>query len=366
MKKQRQLALRVFLPVFTALLILGSQPAGAQETSVISKIATYQGADRTEVLLEGARKEGTLTFYSAMNFDQAIRPLVAGFEALYPFMKVQYVQLGAPQTLQRLLAEARSKTFVVDVVETVGLETPAREADLNRPFWSPALKDYPVEHLSPNGYWAPTRLSYVGVAYNTNRVSATEAPQSYTDLLDPKWKGKMAWTSTFSGAMLTITSIRKFMGEDKALDYLQKLSTQSVVPVASSSVALLDQVIAGEHAMSLDAFLHHPVLNAIKGAPIAPKPMDPVLTFMNTVMLPKAPPHPYSAMLFIDYLLSEDGQARLRNAQYFPANPKVRALQALDQVVPRNLGLKENFIPSEQITAELPKSREIYQRLFVK
>jgi iron(III) transport system substrate-binding protein len=347
-------------------LTAGCLAARADDDAVIDKIATYQGADRAKILEEGARKEGTLTFYTAMVVDQAIRPLVAGFEKRYPYIKVQFVREDPPQNLQRLLAEVRAKRFVIDVDENVGLEAPARAAGINRPFWSPALADYPKKYLSPEGLWAPTRLSYVGVSYNTNLVRPGEVPKTYDDLLNPKWKGKLAWANTFSGAMMTITAFRNFMGEAKAEQFLEKLSKQDVVPLAASSRAVLDRVIAGEYAMSLDSFLHHAILSAEKGAPVKPAPIDPVLTFFNTVMLMKHAPHPHASMLFIDYLLSTDGQATLRDAQYFPSNPKVKPLADLGVIVPANVGMKENFLPSEQITAEFAKSKELYQRFFAK
>ena len=118
--------------------------------------------------------------------------------------------------------------------------------------------------------------------------------------------------------MLFITGVRNFMGEEKALAYLQKLAKQDIVPIASANRVVVDRVMAGEHALCLDAFLHHPIISARKGAPVAPLPLDPVLTVVSSVMLPKAPPHPYAAMLFIDYLLSKEGQARLQGADYFP------------------------------------------------
>lgn len=353
-------------PLAVAIAAAGYATARADDDAVIDKIATYQGVDRTQILEDGARKEGTLTFYTAMVVDQAIRPLVAGFEKRYPYIKVQFTREDPPQNLQRLLAEVRAHRFTVDVVENVGLEAPARAADINRPFWSPALADYPKKYLSPDGYWAPTRLSYVGVAYNTNLVTPDEVPKTYNDLLNPKWKGKLAWANTFSGAMLTITGIRNFMGEEKAEAFLEKLGQQDVVPLAASSRAVLDRVIAGEYAMSLDAFLHHPILSAEKGAPVKPDPIDPVLTFFNTVMLMKHAPHPHASLLFIDYLLSTEGQTTLRDAQYFPVNPKVKPLPNLSVIVPGNIGMQENFLPSEKITQEFAKSKELYQRFFAK
>ena len=136
-------------------------------------------------------------------------------------------------------------------------------------------------------------------------------PKSFEELLDPKWKGKIAWSSTVIGAMLFITGVRNFMGEEKALAYLQKLAKQDIAPIASANRVVVDRVMAGEYALCLDSFLHHPIISARKGAPVAPLPLDPVLTVVSSVMLPKAPPHPYAAMLFIDYLLSKDGQGEV-------------------------------------------------------
>jgi iron(III) transport system substrate-binding protein len=124
--------------------------------------------------------------------------------------------------------------------------------------------------------------------------------------------------------------------------------------------------MAGEHALCLDAFLHHPIISARKGAPVAPLPLDPVLTVVSSVMLPKAPPHPYAAMLFIDYLLSKEGQGKLQGADYFPAHPDVAASPDLDKIIPRKIGLKENYISPVRMNADLPKSRALYQELFAK
>jgi len=86
----------------------------------------------------------------------------------------------------------------------------------------------------------------------------------------------------------------------------------------------------------------------------------------GAVMLPKSPPHPYAAMLFIDYLLSKEGQARLQGADYFPAHPDVPASPDLDKIVPRKIGLKENYISPAKMNSDLPKSRALYQELFAK
>ena len=328
--------------------------------------AMYRGPDREQRLVEGAKKEGQVTVYSSMIADQALRPILNGFEAKYPFVKPQYVRDDPPQQLQKVMAESRASRMVVDVLESTGLEVPVRAANINQPFWSPQTEAYGPEHRDPENYWAPTRFSYLGACYNTNLVKREEVPKNFDDFLDPKWKGKIAWSGTVIGAMLFITGVRNFMGEEKALAYLQKLAKQDITSIASANRVVVDRVMAGEHALCLDAFLHHPIISAHKGAPVAPLPLEPVLTVVSSVMLPKAPPHPYAAMLFIDYLLSKEGQARLQSADYFPGHPDVPASPDLDKIVPRKIGLKENYISPAKMNSDLPKSRALYQELFAK
>lgn len=357
-------SIRSCLLAFGVFAAFGAMPAAAQ--SAADNPAMYRGPDREQRLLDGAKKEGQVTVYSSMIADQALRPLIEGFQKKYPFMKAQYVRDDPPQQLQKMMAEARAGRMVADVLESTGLEVPVRKADIDQPFWSPEIEAYAPERRDPQNYWAPTRFSYLGACYNTNLVKPADLPKSFEDFADPKWKGKIAWSGTVIGAMLFITGVRNFMGEDKARTYLEKLAKNDIVSIPSANRVVVDRVMAGEYALCLDAFLHHPIISARKGAPVAPLPLSPVLTVVSSVMLPKAPPHPYSAMLFIDYLLSKDGQGQLKNAEYFPARPDVPALPDLDKIVPHKIGLKENFIAPSKMNEDLAKSRALYQELFAK
>jgi iron(III) transport system substrate-binding protein len=359
--------MRIAVAVGCLLIVVAACGVGqAVAQNASDNPATYRGPDRQQRLLDGARKEGQVTVYSSMIADQALRPILDGFQAKYPFVKAQYVRDDPPQQLQKVMAEARAGRFVVDVLESTGLEVPVRAANINQPFWSPESEAYPGDHRDPEGYWAPTRFSYLGACYNTDLVKPGDLPKSFQDLLDPKWKGKIAWSSTVIGAMLFITGMRNFMGEEKALAYLRELAKQDIAPIASANRVVVDRVMAGEYALCLDSFLHHPIISARKGAPVAPLPLEPVLTVVSSVMLPKAPPHPYAAMLFIDYLLSKDGQQKLQGADYFPTHPGVQASPDLDKIVPQKIGLRENFIAPAKMNADLARSRSLYQELFAK
>ena len=99
----------------------------------------------------------------------------------------------------------------------------AVEAGLTLPFYSPVLDDYPKIYLDPKGHLAPTRLSYFSIAYNTKMVPADKVPKTYDDLLDPQWKGKMAWPYANTGRYLFLISLRQAWGEEKAMAYFKKL-----------------------------------------------------------------------------------------------------------------------------------------------
>ena len=143
----------VLAVAMTAFSGLAANYAVAQDAAAIDKIAMYKGADREKMLIEGAKKEGTVTFYSTLTINQALRPLVAGFQKKYPFMKVRYSRDNPPEMLQKLSAEARANNYVTDVYESTALEVPARKADINRPFYSPEAAVYPAERKSPKGYY---------------------------------------------------------------------------------------------------------------------------------------------------------------------------------------------------------------------
>ena len=129
----------------------------------------------------------------------------------------------------------------------------------------------------------PTRFSYLGACHNTNLVKPADAPKSFDDLVDPKWKGKLVWSSNLFGSILFITGRLNALGEAGAEAYLKKLAAQNVVSVPSSNRVMVDQLMAGEYHVCLDAFLHHPIISARKGAPVASLPFDPVISVSSAV-----------------------------------------------------------------------------------
>jgi iron(III) transport system substrate-binding protein len=331
-----------------------------------SDIMLYKGADRDQRLLDGAKKEGELIIYSTLIVNQALRPIVDAFQKTYPFVKTSYWRATTEDIVQKSLAETRANNMVGDVLEGTGLGELAATANLGQSFYSPELDSYPEKYRDPHGVWAPTRLSYYSIAYNTKLVPDDQVPTSYEDLADPKWQGKLAWrVGTGTGVELFFTSLRQAWGEDKAMAYFRKLATQKIVNFASGSArTLVDRVIAGDYPIAINIYAHHALISEEKGAPVKPKLLDPVPSSTGTMVIPHGVPHPYAALLFTDFLLSKQGQSMMGGTEYFPVRPDVEAAAQLRAVVPSVAGVPENFIKPDDMQNMEASSEKIYEDMF--
>ncbi len=340
--------------------------AGTSRALTTEEVLNYKGADREQVLIDGAKKEGQIVFYCALIVTQALRPIADGFMKKYPFVKVSYWRGESEAIAQKLMAEIKANNLQADLVEGTGVGEIVVQAGQAVPFYSPKLEEFPTEYRDSRGLWAATRLSYFALGYNTKLVPIDKVPKSYDDLLDPMWKGKLSWRiESASGTPLFITNLRLAWGEDRARAYLKKLAEQKIVNFGSGSArTLVDRVMAGEYPIAMNIFAHHPQISKQKGAPVDTKLLEPTATTAGTMVVPKGVRHPYGAMLLADFLLSKDGQALLANAEYFPARPDVPPIDAISHVVPRTLGVKDNFVSPENLNKYTESSEAIYQELF--
>src|ERR1051325_10333168 len=272
-----------------------------------AELATYNKPDREKVLYEGAKKEGKLMWYTSLTGGPNIEaPKV--FEAKYPGIKMEVYRGDSDALISRILQEAQAKRFLVDTIETTfPILKVTKDEKIIIPFFSPYLAAYPddVKEKGEKGnvYWATDRESYIGLAYNTNVVPAAAAPKRFDDLLRPELKDKIGFATSDTGNRV-IGAILMTRGPE----FIQKLKAQDVTLHAVSGRAILDMVISGELGASPTVFLSHSRVSMSKGAPIKWVPMDVVPTNAGGVAVPANTPHPYSALLFADFLLSAEGQ----------------------------------------------------------
>jgi iron(III) transport system substrate-binding protein len=329
------------------------------------EIANYKGADRQKVLEEGAKKEGKVAWYTSLIVDQATKPIEEGFKKKYPFLQVDTIRGDSTQILSRSLAEARAHNVHMDVI-AASLAGAFKKGGIAQVFDSPILAEYPKSYIDPDHTYVTYRTSFLGIAWNTKLVSKEDAPKSYDDLLNPKWKGKMVWSqSPETGGPFMITYFRLTRGEDKGMEFLKKLQGQQVKTLSGSVRTILDQVIAGEYPIGIGMAMSHVAISLAAGAPVAAVSPSPMFARSGTINMVKDAPHPYAAMLLIDYVLSKDGgQAVMRDAQYNPAHPQVDTLPELLWTTPKATHAEEIVENPMQMDEITPKSMEIYQTMF--
>jgi ABC-type Fe3+ transport system substrate-binding protein len=356
-------AARVVFAAFAAALLSAALGTGAARAQ---NIMLDHGPDRDKSILDGARKEGQVVFYSAMIVNQALRPLADAFMKKYPFVKMTFWRGDTEEIIDKLAAEERAHNVVADVAEGTGVGDLAVGAALTQPYFTPLVAELPERYRDPQNRWTYTRISYFSAAYNTRLVPPGTQPKSYDDLLDPRWRGKLAWrVNTASGTPLFMTAIRLARGEQKAEAYFEKLAQQKIINFGSGSArTLVDRVIAGEFPVALNIFAHHPLISKAKGAPVDSQLLNPVPSTAGTMVIPKGARHPYAAMLLADFVLSKEGQQILAGADYFPVRADVSPRPALASVIPQRAGVPELFISPDELNRYTESSQKIFENLF--
>ena len=328
-----------------ALLMRG--PAGAQE----------------QALVDAAKREGSVTWQTALIIDQLSRPAAEAFQKRYG-VKVEYVRANNTDSVLRIINESRAGKMMADVFDGTSTVASLKPLGLVMKWVPDAAKTMPPEYVDPEGYWVATSLYLHTAGINTNLVPPGSEPRVWRDLLDPKWKGKMVWGSTpatsagpgFIGHMLTV------MGEQQGEEFIRELSAQQITGVNAAARQVLDQVIAGEYAIALNIFNSHPVISAQQGAPTTWLPMQPAMGVFSSMSITKDAPHPNAAKLLIEYLMSDEGQAIFRDADYTPVNPRVAP--RIPGIRADGVNLKAIYYAPETIMASMPKWVDLFKRYF--
>jgi ABC-type thiamine transport system substrate-binding protein len=221
-------------------------------------------------LIEAAKKEGEVNWYSTQIISQLVRPVTAAFEKKYPGIKVRATRANATEVAVKILNESRAGRVHADVFDGTTTVVPLKKEGYVLKWLPDAAKDYPADVKDPEGYWIANNLFVITPGFNTGLVPRGTEPKTYQDLLDPKWRGKLAWNGfpTSSGVGGFVGTVLTEMGREKGIAYLRELSKQNIANLRGSAREVLDQVIAGEYALALQIFNHHAVISAKKGAPV--------------------------------------------------------------------------------------------------
>lgn len=337
--------------------------AGAFAAMIAAMIAATPALAADPALIAAAKKEGELTWYTTQIVNQFARPAAEAFQKKYG-VRVNYIRADSNEVTLRLQNEGKAGRVMADVFDGTGATAALKAANLVAKYIPESANRLPDRYKDKDGYWVATNLYVLTPGFNTDLVKKGTQPRTFEDLLDPRWRGKIAWNSsvTPSGAAGFVGVVLAHMGQEKGLAYLRQLSGQKVVGLQVAARQVLDQVIAGEYAIALNIFNNHAVISAMKGAPSAWIPMEPALAVFSCLSLTAGAPRPNAGKLFIDFLMSEEGQKLYRDADYLPVDP---AVQPKDPALrPGDATFRAVFMTPEEIHDNLPKWGAIYKDIF--
>jgi iron(III) transport system substrate-binding protein len=262
----------------------------------------------TPQLIEAARKEGKVVYYTSIDLPVAER-LAKAFEARYPGIAVRVERTGAERVFQRIGQEYASRIHAVDVVnssDAAHFIVWKREGLLEPYVPEDVAKFYPDDHKDADGMFASFRAWACVIGYNTNMVKAEDAPRSYADLLDPKWMSKIVKAHPgYSGTIMTATYQ---MSRDLGWEFFEKLAKQKVMQVQSSADPP-KKLALGERAVMADGNEYNMFVEKEKGNPVEivyATEGSPLIVGPNGLF--KDAPNPNAARLFQSFCFSPEAQ----------------------------------------------------------
>jgi iron(III) transport system substrate-binding protein len=262
----------------------------------------------TPQLIEAARKEGKLIWYTSVDL-QVAEAVSKAFQVKFPGIVVRVERTGAERVFQRIGQERASNIFACDVAQSSdaahyiawkrdGILTPCVPEDV--------AKHFPVQHKDADGLFASWRVWLCGIGYNTTLVKPEEAPKSFVELLEPKWTGKLVKAHpSYSGTIMTAT---QQMARDLGWSYFERLAKQKVMQVQSAGDPPR-KIALGERAVMVDGTDYLITLMKEKGDPVEfvyATEGTPLITGPAAIM--KDPPNPNAARLFHNWSFTVEAQ----------------------------------------------------------
>ena len=310
----------------------------------------------TPALVAAATKEGQITWYTSADLQLAEK-VGKAFEQKFPGIRARVERAGGERIFSRVAQEYASGLHVPDAVSTgdaAQFIAWKRSGLLAAYVPDDVAKDIPAAHRDPDGHYATVRSSLCVMACNTQLVNSAEAPKSFADLLDPKWKGKIVKAHpSYSGTIMTSTYQ---MVRELGWTYLEKLAQQQLLQIQSATDTP-KKVVLGERPVMADGNESNVLLLKEAGQPIeAVYPAEGTPSIVQPSAIFKAAPHPNAARLFQNYLFSVEGQ------ELFVNIGGLRSVHALVKDKPGRAPLSSIKVWKDDPAAVETQSEEIKQR----
>jgi iron(III) transport system substrate-binding protein len=294
--------------IAAACVCFSASNAAAQS---FADLAARDDPGRPQRLVEGAKKEGSVTLYTSIpEKDMAV--LSADFEGRYG-VKVNVWRASTDKVVQRLVAEKQANRWEFDAVDISGpeMEILYQEKLLQEVSSRHHQQLLPATVMEHRG-WAPQFLSIFVQAYNTGAVKKAELPKSYEDLLNPKWKGRLGVEANDQEWYCALV---KHMGREKGVKLFREIVDRNGWSVRKGHTLLNNLVVSGEVPLALTVYSYMADQARQKGAPIEWFAIEPLVGRANGIGVSRRPPHPNAALLFYEYMIS-DAQPLMTKMNY--------------------------------------------------
>ena len=313
--------------------------------------------EHTAKLIEGAKKEGELVIYHSPQ-QRDYEAFCKAFMKKYPFIKAKPYRASASKLMNKILMEHRAGRHIWDVCQTRGIFYQIlKEEGLFQKYMSLESEVYPASYKDPDGFWTAMFRTTVVIGYNTRLVPPGDIPKSYEDLLNPKWRGKLSADKTEEEWFMNMLF---YMGEKKGLEFMSKLYRQDLI-LQEGNTLRTSLLVAGEFPIMVTTQGHTIEYFKAQGAPVDwVKTAKPIVTYISPISLSAYAKNPNAGKLFIDFMLSKEGQEVLTSVNRIPIRPGVDAN-------PPGLTKGVELLVSDPKNAhELPRMEKLYRDYLVK
>jgi len=239
--------------------------------------------------------------------EDAARKLANAFELEYQnTIKVQVVRNSSFEITQKLLEEIEQGNESADVfhVADVGIFLQLKEDGHLLEYHSPEYAFYPEEYQD-KGFWVSMRVNAIGMAYDSHRI--TEPPESWTDLMDSRWKGKIVLKNVLTSG--TAYGQYYMLRELYGVEFWKKIANQDPV-IHKKYSQIADALLRGEVDIAMEFSAYKAYEYSVKKGTTIKwiNPSDGVPMVSAPIAILNNAEHPEEAKLFLDFLLSEGGQ----------------------------------------------------------
>jgi iron(III) transport system substrate-binding protein len=276
--------------------------------------------EREKKLIEGAKKEGDMVWYTNSGIENATRYIQA-FRKNFPFINAQVWRAKTRQVTQRAISEANAGKYLVDVIKpSTDLLPPMLEKNLLGKYETPIRAIYPAHAKSV--YYTSMNYAFRVFGFNPRKLNRKDAPKSWEELLQPKWKGEILFDES---SLEEVMALLGAWGKEKTVNYTTKLSQQQLL-IRVGRDTTTQMMMAGEAPLAVTTYAYNNEGLRAQNAPVDWIAEDLIPVLLYPLTMARNAPHPYAAALFYDFLLSEEGQRLIAKEGRVVGHPKVEPI----------------------------------------